>query len=51
MDKKEVLELINKLREELNNLISTKGDLLDEEVIKKSQELDELLNTYKKYYE
>ncbi len=50
MDIKRVIELIEKLRTELNELHESK-ELIDEEVIKKSQELDRLLNEYERLLE
>jgi len=35
---------LEQLREDLYQLVEKKGSFLDEEVLKKSQEIDELLN-------
>ncbi len=38
--------LVEKLRKELIQLAMEKGSLSDEELVQKSQELDEFLNSY-----
>ena len=42
----ELLKKIEELRKEMNDTISTKGDLLDPEIIKISKILDGHLNEY-----
>ncbi|AND83521.1 Spo0E family sporulation regulatory protein-aspartic acid phosphatase [Clostridium tyrobutyricum] len=44
----EVLLEIEKLRSELYRLINSKGNLMDKDVVKVSQELDRVLNEYRK---
>jgi len=39
---------IEQLRQQLQELVQQKGTFLDDEVIKKSQELDRKLNEYEK---
>jgi stage 0 sporulation regulatory protein len=43
---KSILNRINELRENINNLVVQKRDLLDPEVLLVSEELDELVNFY-----
>lgn len=45
MDLKKTIELIEKLRAEINELYENK-EKIDEEVLRKSQELDQLLIKY-----
>jgi len=47
--KSDILKAIEQLRKELKELIEEKDGLLDKEVIKKSQELDKILNKYMRY--
>lgn len=47
--REKILLTIELLREELKELIEEKGSFVDEEVIKKSQELDKLLNKFSNY--
>ncbi|OWZ82745.1 aspartyl-phosphate phosphatase Spo0E family protein [Natranaerobius trueperi] len=49
MDSEKLDKKIDKLREELTDLIEQKGDFNDDEVIEKSEELDTALNEYTKY--
>lgn len=44
----DIIKKIEKARKEMNDLISEKGDLLDQEVIIASQKLDSVLNEYNK---
>lgn len=44
-EEKELLQAIEKLRHEMNQLVQKQGEI-NAEVIKKSQELDILLNKY-----
>lgn len=46
MEIEEVLETIEKLRKEMQELVKKKRIFIDEEVVKKSRELDNLLNEY-----
>ena len=39
-------KLVEKLRKELTELAMEKGNLSDEELVQKSQELDEVLNSF-----
>jgi len=41
-----LLKLIEELRQELHELVEEKEDLINGEVIDKSQEIDRLLNEY-----
>lgn len=45
-NKKEINKKVEELREELQKLIAEKDDLLDEEVIVASKNLDDALNEY-----
>ena len=47
MNEKKLLNKIEKIRKEINIIASKKG-FLDKEVLKKSQQLDELLNKHNK---
>ena len=51
MDKKELLKRIEKLREELHKLVENKDGNVDDEVVKKSEELDNVLNKYQSLFE
>ena len=46
MDKKKLLKKIEELRDEMHKLLEEKDGEVDSEVIKKSEELDEILNEY-----
>ena len=45
---KEIMEQVEKVREEMHKMLKEKGDLLDPEVIAASQMLDSVLNEYYK---
>lgn len=45
---KELIEKIQQLRGYMHNLIITKGDLIDPEIITVSKMIDTLLNEYEK---
>ncbi len=47
MTKQEIINKIETLRSEIKELVKQRGTLNDDDVIKKSQELDSLLNKYK----
>ena len=51
MNKKNILKKIEQLREELHKLVEKKDGYIDDEVVKKSKELDKLLNKYQSLFE
>jgi len=46
MKKTALLMAIEQMRDELQDLIKQKNNIMDEEILQKSQDLDRLLNVY-----